>query len=197
MTDNRKDIERMLDNFAENGFEKPRRGLLQEIKDRIPVRLASHRLDTINIIVDLRINRVAAAAAIVFVVILAGAYFGVRDMMNDGASVIRYALDGEEISRAKTLDNLSQFLTSQGRQVIYSANREALKDPDTILMFWRQDPNEGTYGVIFGDLSTRVVNGEELMDLLKTRVLAISEESAAVDNRSISTSTDGKAPDAQ
>ena len=48
-------------------MDRPRPGLAREIKDRIPARLVRHRMDTISIIVDLRISRLAAAAAILFI----------------------------------------------------------------------------------------------------------------------------------
>ena len=175
MTDNQNNIERMLKNLAANGFEKPDSGLLKQIKDRIPVRLSSHRLDTMHIIVDIRINRFTAAAAIIAVVILVGTFLGGRGVVTDGASFFKYAFGGEEAGRDEILESLAEtypeFLKAQGRHVVYYGNSNASKGPNTILMFWSQDPNEGTYGVIFGDLSTRTVSTEALTELLGTRAL--------------------------
>ena len=178
MADNREKIEQMLGDLAAKGFERPRPGLLGQIKDRIPAHLSSHRLDTMHIIVDFRINRLTAAAAIIAVVILAGTIFGGRNVVTDGASVLKYAMGGEEVGRTEILESLAksypEFLATQDRDFVYYRNRNASKDPNTILMFWSQDPNAGTYGVIFGDLSTRTVNTETLAELLGTRILAAS-----------------------
>ena len=71
-------IEAMLRALARRGIEPARPGLMHEIKCRIPRRLVPHRMDTVRIIVDLRISRIAAAAVIVLALLVAASFFGGR-----------------------------------------------------------------------------------------------------------------------
>lgn len=171
MTDNQKKIEQLLETLAERGFEKPRGGLVQEIKSHIPARLSVHRLDTINIIVDLRVSRLAAAAAIIIVVVLLGSYFAGRDpasggIFADGRSVIRYALRVQKPEAAGVLEVLASYrdsLVAEGKEVVFYGDSARTNDPHAILMHWQQDDDR--YGVIFADFSTRTVNGKTLIRL--------------------------------
>ncbi len=170
MTGNKR-IEELLKAFSERGIEKPRRGLLQEIKDRIPQRLSVHRLDTINIIVDLRISRLAAAAAILLVVFLAGSLFGSRDGINggvyeNGKFFLKYALGGDRAGGGKILEGLLVYrdrLLAQGKEVVYYGETAKVNDPCVILMHWKQ--SEDQYVVIFGDFSARTVSAKTLIRL--------------------------------
>ena len=144
--------------MAEHGIERARPGLGQEIKDRIPaVDLAP--MDTINIIVDLRISRVAAAAAILLAMFVIGSFVGGRDaagakMYEDGKLFLRYTLGGENACKAELLGNLARFrddLVAQGREVVYYGDQANLKDPCAVIMHWKL--SDDRYGVILGDLT--------------------------------------------
>lgn len=171
MTDKKERIEELLEGFSARGFERPRGGLVQEIKSHIPQRLSLHRLDTINIIVDLRISRLAAAAAIVLVAIVAARLFGGREAVSggiyrDGKSIIQYALGSDGTSGTNILDVLGAYresLLAQGKEVVYYGDKGKVNDPHAILMHWRQ--NDDQYGVIFGDFSARTVSGKTLIRL--------------------------------
>ena len=167
----KKRIEELLRTFATGGIERARLSLAQEIKSRIPPRLIPHRMDTVNIIIDLRISRLAAAAAIVLAVLLIGGFFGGRDaigrrMYQDSKLFLRYTLGGEKACRAEVLQGLSQFhddLVAQGREVVYYGNQADLDDPTAVLMHWKLP--EGKYGVILGDLTPREVSPRLLITL--------------------------------
>ena len=167
----KKRIAAMLKAFGERGIEPARPGLMQEIKNRIPHRLVCHRMDSINIIVDLRISRIAAAAAIVAALLLAGSVFGGRDAItggvyHDGKLFLKYALGGEEAYRSEvstTLANFRDGLLAQGKEVVCYGDAVGLSDPHAILMHWRLD--EDKYGVILGDLSARTVSARTLIRL--------------------------------
>ncbi|MBN1360075.1 MAG: hypothetical protein JW993_05765 [Sedimentisphaerales bacterium] len=171
MADNKQRIEELLEAFADRGVEKPRWGLLQEIKSHIPARLSVHRLDTINIIVDLRISRLAAAAAIIVVVFLAGIFFGGREAVSggiyeDSKSLINYALGQGKAGRAQIPEVLAAYrdsLLAQGKEVVYYGDKAKVDDPHAILMHWRLDDDQ--YGVIFGDFSAQTVSGKTLIRL--------------------------------
>jgi hypothetical protein len=164
-------IEDLLKALAEHGIERARPGLDQEIKARIPYRLTSHRMDTINIIVDLRISRVAAAAAILLAMLIIGSFFGGRDaagarMYEDSKLLLRYTLVGENACTAEFLGNLARFrdeLVAQGREVVFYGSQAKLNDPCAVIMHWKLP--DGRYGVILGDLTTRTVSARTLITL--------------------------------
>ena len=164
-------IEDLLKTLAERGIERARPELGQEIKARIPSRLIPHPMDTINIIVDLRISRVAAAAAILLAMLLIGGFLGGRDaagakMYEDSKLFLRYTLGGENACRAEFLGNLAQFrdeLAAQGREVVYHGDQANLNDHCTVIMHWKLSDDK--YGVILGDLTARTVSARTLITL--------------------------------
>jgi hypothetical protein len=164
-------IENLLKAFSEHGIERARPELCQEIKARIPSRLTLHPMDTINIIVDFRISRVAAAAVILVAMLLIGIFLGGRDaagtkMYEDSKLLLRYTLGGENACKAEFLGNLAQFrneLAAQGREVVYYGNQANLKDPYTVVMHWKLSDEK--YGVILGDLTARTVSARTLIAL--------------------------------
>jgi hypothetical protein len=167
----KRELEGLLKVLPERLIERARPGLAQEIKSRIPHRLSPHRMDTISIIVDLRVSRVAAAAVILLAVFLIGTFFGGRDatglhMYRDGKLLLKYALGGEKASRAEALAGLEMFrdeLTAQGREVVFYGGRANLNDQYAILMYWPLP--DGKYGVILADLSARTVTYKTLIRL--------------------------------
>ena len=164
-------LEELLRSLGEHGIERARPALAQEIKDRIPSRLTPHRMDTINIIVDLRISRAAAAAVILLTMLVIGWLIGGRDgaapqMVEDGKLFLKYTLGGERAYKAEFLGNLAQFrddLIAQGREVVYYGDRVKLNDPCVVIMHWKLP--DGRYGVILGDLTTRTVSAKTLITL--------------------------------
>lgn len=164
-------IEELLRAFPKRGLEPVRPGLLQELKNRIPPRLIVHRMDTINIIVDLRISRIAAAAAILVALVIAGGIFGGREALSrrtyqDGKVFLKYTFAGEDAYRGQVLEgllNLRDSLLAQGREVVFYGDRAHLRDPHVVLMHWKLD--EDRYGVILGDLSARTVSAKTLIRL--------------------------------
>jgi hypothetical protein len=169
MGDNK--IEDVLKTLSEHGIERARPELAQEIKARIPGRLTIHPLDTINIIVDLRISRLAAAAVILLAMFLIGAFLGGRNpvgarMYEDSKLLLRYTLGGERACNAEFLGNLARFrdeLRAQGREVVYYGNQASLKDPFAIVMHWKLSDDK--YAVILGDLTARTVSSKMLITL--------------------------------
>jgi len=164
-------LKRHLRTLGQRGIEPPGPTLMQRIKDGIPARLVPHRMDTVSIIVDLRISRMGAAAAIIVALVLAGGFFAAREGLNaslveDGKLFLKYKLGGEKaLSRLtpESLMALRDSLLAQGREVVcYSENLDDT-DPFTILMYWRVDDDE--YGVVMGDLSVRTVRAKALIRL--------------------------------
>jgi len=164
-------IEDLLQDLADRGIERPRPGLAQAIKDRIPHRLVAHRMDTINIIVDLRVSRLAAAAAVILALLVVGAVFGHRDaagrrMYEDSRLFLQYTLGGENAYAARVIQNLAQFrddLIAQGREVVFLGDQVDLKNRYAVVMYWRLSDDK--YGVVLGDLSARTVSANTLIRL--------------------------------
>ena len=71
-------IEKLLAELADKTKQQPSHLLAEKIKQNIPAALNSNRpkMDSINIIIDLRISRFAAAAIIIASLILFTALFG-------------------------------------------------------------------------------------------------------------------------
>ena len=169
-------IKNLLKSFAARGFESPRPGLLQELKNRIPHRLTVHRMDTVNIMIDLRVSRLAAVAAIIVAVVVIGSFFGGRDaigrrMYQDSKLFLKYTFGGEKACKAEIIQGLSTFhadLVAQGREVVYYGDRADVEDPTTILMHWKLSDDK--YGVILGNLTPCEVSSE-LLIMLQARML--------------------------
>ncbi len=164
-------LKKHLRTLAERGIESPGLELMHRIKERIPARLVPHRMDTVSIIVDFRISRIGAAAAIIVALILAGSFFGGREgiganVLEDGKLFIKYKLGGEKALSSLTPDGLMGLrdsLLAQGREVVcYSENLDN-DDPFAILMYWRLSEDE--YCVVMGDLSARTISARTLIRL--------------------------------
>ena len=169
-------MQELLRALASRGIERARPELGDQIRARIPYRLTPHGWDTINIIVDLRVSRVAAAAVILLAMLVIGSFLGGRDAagvrtVEDGKLFVRYVLEGEKAYQAEFLGNLAQFrdeLVAQGREVVYYGDQAKFKDPCAIVMHWKVADDR--YAVILGDLTTRTVSAKTLI-LLQAHML--------------------------
>lgn len=171
-------LKELLNELADGTAEPVRDGLSEDIKRRIPQSLAPHRggRDTINIIIDLRISRLAAAAAIIITIVLLASFFSSRDsagkgIYQDSKLLIGYILGGEYAHRSDVLAGLSKLrdtLVQQGREVVYYDNKPDPEDNYAVIMYWKLP--DGRYGVIFGDLTTKTVSPDILI-MLQARML--------------------------
>ena len=92
---------KLLNELSESTAEPVRPGLAEDIKRQIPHRLMAHkgRMNTIKIMIDLRIGKLTAAAAIIITMFLLANFFSGRDSTGDGVYrdsklLIRYCLAG-------------------------------------------------------------------------------------------------------
>ena len=164
---------KLLNKLAERTAGPVRPGLAEDIKDRIPHRLMPHRggMDTINIIIDLRISKLAAAAVIIITMILLANFFGGRYSTGDGIYqdsklLIRYCLRSAGVDRSGVLADTSKFyeyLVSEGEDVVYYGDSIDLEDSNAVLMQWKLSDDK--YRVIFSDLRAKTVGSEELIKL--------------------------------
>lgn len=153
---------KLLNELAKRTAEPVRPGLAEDIKQHIPHRLVPHRggMDTINIIVDLRISRLGAAAAIIITMILLANFHGIY---KDNKLLARYLLGGADKSNILTGKTQYEHLVSQGKDVVFYGDSIDPEDSNAVLMQWRL--SNGKYRVIFCDLREREVTAEELIKL--------------------------------
>jgi hypothetical protein len=163
-------LEKLLKGLPEQCIEKARLSLAEEIKNQIPPRLAPHKADTINIMVDLRISRLAAAAAIAATILLIS-LVGLRGFpgsqtIQDGKMFLKYCLGGEKAYKADVLASLIKLreeLIQQGKEVVYYGNSPDPADKYAVVMHWKLP--DGRYTVVFGDFTAKTVSPDTLIKL--------------------------------
>lgn len=166
-------IDKLLSELADKTAEPVRPGLAEDIKHQIPQRLDPRKtgMDTIKIVIDLRVNKLAAVAAIFIAIVLSASIFSNRygtgdGVIKDSKFLVKHLLGGADTGRSEVLVtslNYYEFLRSQGKDVIYYGDSIDLKDSNSVLMQWRL--NDGRYGVLFTDFHTRTIDAEELIKL--------------------------------
>jgi hypothetical protein len=164
-------LEKLLNELADMTAGPVRLDLAEDIKQRIPHRLVPHRggMDTINIIIDLRVSKLAAAAAIIITMVLWGSFLRGPDSVSaglyqDGKMMMKYFLDaGDEGSSVSVVKSRYEYLTQKGEDVVYYGDSIDPQDSSAVLMHWRL--SDGSYRVVFGDLREKTVNAEELIGL--------------------------------
>jgi hypothetical protein len=167
-----KKLEKLLNELSDATAEPVRPGLAEDIKDRIPRQLHPHRAgrDTVNIIVDLRISKFAAAAVIVITMILLAGVLGGRDstggnIYRDGRMLLKYFLSSAGIGRSNVgvVRSRYEYLTRKGKEVVYYGQSIDPQDCNAVLMQWKL--SDGKYRIVFGDLREKTINADELIKL--------------------------------
>ncbi|HNS19349.1 MAG TPA: hypothetical protein PKH24_02565 [Sedimentisphaerales bacterium] len=164
-------IEDLLKALAAHGIGRARPGLAPEIKSRIPNRLTPHRMDSVGILAELKISRLAAAATILVALLVTGSFFGGADavgkqMYEDSKLLLQYTLAGENACRSRILSSLMQFrddMAAQGREVVFYGDQVDFKNRYAIVMYWKLSDDK--YGLVLGDLSTWTVSSDTLIRL--------------------------------
>jgi len=133
----------LLNELAEKTAQPVRPGLAQDIKQRIPDRLSPHRgrMNTVNIIIDLRISKLTAAAAIIVVMILLATLLGGRDstdgnIYQESKLFVRY-LFGRGKTDALTIRSRYEQLMQEGKDVVYYGVDLDRADSNAVLMQWK------------------------------------------------------------
>ncbi len=159
-------LRQFLVSLAQESSEPAPQGLSEKIKGQIPHRFGPHRatMDAINIVIDLRISKLAAAAAIILTVILwvyfaAGPRMPGGSLYQDSKLLAKYILGDNEALTGSA--GRSKNIASYGNNAIEG-------DSNAVLMHWKLD--DGGYVVVFGDRSSKTVSAEELIEI-QTRML--------------------------
>jgi len=168
---NEEKLEKLLNELADVTEPVPPH-LAEKIKHQIPQQLSPHRggLDTVNIIIDLRISKLAAAAAIIVTMILCANFLGGRSPAGDGIYqggklLIKYCLGGIGADRSNVLIAKSryEYLAQRVKDVVYYGDSVDPQDSNVVLIQWKL--SDGEYRVVFGDLREKTVSAEELIRL--------------------------------
>ena len=168
-----RNIEKLLNELADAQTQQIPSGLADNIKRQIPAQLTRHknRLDTVNIIIQLRVNKLAAAAVIILSMVLLANIFGSRDpgsrgLLQESKLLIRYFFEDKNNPVTTILEESPVFyesLVRQGKEAVYYGDDIGAPDGNSVLVHWRLE--DGSYKVIFTDLSTRAVSADELIKL--------------------------------
>ncbi|MHC4483124.1 MAG: hypothetical protein ACYS9T_10705 [Planctomycetota bacterium] len=152
---------KLLNELGEQTAESVRPGLAEDIKQCIPSGLMPHRggMDTINIIVDLRVSKLVAAAVIIITMILLANLHGVYQ---DSKLLASYLLGGAGRSNVSAAKGRREYLVRQGKDVVFYDGIDE-KDSNSIWMHWKV--SDGKYVVVFGDLREKEVSADELIKL--------------------------------
>jgi len=167
-----KRIENLLQELSEKTYESAPDELANKIKREIPNNLTLHKggFNTVRIIIDLRVNRLTAAAAIIITVFLCFFLFGKsqegRSFIQDAQLFMEYIVQSKKPSQleglAKSVGQDEQS-NEQIREVFYYGDFDTSADPNALLIHWKvKDPN---YRVVFRDLRTKVISPSELIQL--------------------------------
>ena len=83
---NEEKLTKLLNDLADATAEPVRPGLSEDIKQQIPKRISTHKggTDTVHIVINLRISKLAAAAVIILTILLCAGLFGGREWTSDG-----------------------------------------------------------------------------------------------------------------
>lgn len=164
-------IEKMLNSLADETAENAPSDLGDKIKNKIPRMLDTHKggLNTIRIIIDLRVGKLAAAAVIILTIILTAGLFSVIETRNEGllqdsAVLVKYVFGTHQKQTDKMLESIydSSEYFHDGREVVYYGISDG-DDPNSLIMHW--EISEGKYRVIYSDWRSEVMEAEKLIKL--------------------------------
>ncbi len=161
-------IENLLKELADQTVESPRMTFADEIKSRIPATLHPHRAtDGLNIVINLRVSKLAAVAAAILTMVLWANLFdrpelAAGSIYSDCKLFLTYHFAGgsSELAVAKTR---YQYLLDKGKEVSFYGQNIDPKDSNAILLHWKL--SDGNYRVIFANLREETVSAEELIKL--------------------------------
>jgi len=164
-----KDIKELLNKLSDATMEPVHPSLAEDIKRQIPPRLSPHWVgrDTISIIIHLKINKLAAAAAIIITIIICATVLGGRDsrggVIKDSMLFIKHWATADTTGISAIKSRYDRLL-GRGEDVVWYGDRITRKDSSTVLM-QRKLP-DGNYEVMFADGHEKQVTAEELLQLL-------------------------------
>ncbi|MGD2094581.1 MAG: hypothetical protein PVH77_06205 [Phycisphaerales bacterium] len=166
----KKELKELLNELTEKTVEPVRSGLHEEIKNQIPVKLPPHKggLDSIKIIIDLRINKLTAAAAIITTIIFCATFLGDKHqiaggILQDNILLLKY-WGGDHESNISAGKIKYEYLLSRGEEVAWYGNIVNQRDNNSVII--QHKLQDGRYEIFFIDGREKTVNSEELVQIL-------------------------------
>ncbi len=166
-------IEKLLHDLAEHTEEQIPAQLAGRIKQNIPSAPVHHKgpLDSVNIMIDLRVSKLAAAAAIILTMILCANFLGSKNTSDKGiyqnSKMLIKAYLGFEDDTART-GQFYKSLVSKGKEPVYYGDIVNTEDANAIIIQWKI--SEDKYKIIFTDFREKEVTADELI-LLQAQML--------------------------
>jgi len=168
---NEEELKKSLNELAQRTTEMVRPGLAEDIKHHIPrelVRYHHGRMNTIKVVIDLRISKLTAAAAIILVIVLCASFLSTRDsasggIIKDTGMMVKYFLGGAAKTNILAGKLKYEYLAHRGEDVAFYGDSIDPDDSNAVMVQWRLDT--GQYRVIFGDLREKTVSPDELIKL--------------------------------
>jgi hypothetical protein len=165
-------LQNLLNELAQTTTAPVRAGLAEDIKEQIPYRIMPHKsgFDTINIIIDLRISKLAAAAAIIITTVLCANLLNVRtstsnSIYQDSKMLMKYFFGAADSGTNNIPAGRVKYehLLKQGKKAVYYGNITDPKDSNAVLIQYKLP--DGNYQVTFSDLRVKIVTAEQLIEL--------------------------------
>jgi hypothetical protein len=164
-------LNKLLKQLANTTEEPVRPSLADDIKNRIPRRLIPHGgLGNVNIIIDLRISKFAAAAIIIITMVICANFFArkhapANGIYKEGKMLVKYLIGAADEEKDKVVSGKAEYekLLSRGKEVYFYGETTDLQDSNSVLIQWKLE--DGNYRVIFADLRARTVTPEQLIRL--------------------------------
>ena len=162
-------LESLLRKLAKQTEEYVRPTLADDIKQRIPHPLMHHRggLDTIRIIIDLRVNRLATAAVIILTMFICVNIYRDKSVplsrLYDDTKVVANFMLGHISADNRISRTEYERLVPEGTKYVYYGQASNPVDGNAVIMHWRI-PN-GNYRIRFGNLRVKTVSPQELIDI--------------------------------
>ena len=162
-------IEKLLHDLAEHPIEQAPAQLAGRIKQAMPSTARHHKgpLDSINIMIDLRVSKLAAAAAIILTMILCVNFLGTKNtadegLRQNGKKMIKAYLGLTEEEDVHT-GRLYKSLMSKGKEAVFYGDVVDTEDANAIIIQWKI--SDDRYKVIFVDFREKEVTADELIVL--------------------------------
>ena len=162
-------LENLLRELSKQTKEHVRPVLADDIKRQIPHAFGHHRggLNTIRIIIDLRVNRLAAAAVIILTMVLCINVFGDKQspirMFYEDTKIVASFLTGNIGGTSRISREECERFVPEGREFVYYGDAVDLADSNSVVIYWKL--NDGRYRVRLGNLRVRTVTAEQLIDI--------------------------------
>ncbi len=174
--------EELLEDMARHISEPVPHDLGERIKVRIPPVLTQCQgaKGPVNIIVHLRISRLAAAAAIVITMMICGLIYrshsqDTEGLYDDLKTLVTFLPNrGEPTEQVMAgFQNFSLSLQEKGKDVVFFGNVIDKPSADTLLMYWQMD--NGDYRVVYGDFCVSQLNTTELIEAQSRMLLSLKD----------------------